>query len=221
VPLIIAGPGIPAGVRVTDIAKTRQIFSTMLEWAGVRPSLVHRSSLTRLWAPGYVPNDPDEPALSELVVMWIEPWGIGKSDNLRFFPVPHGFISVTTREWQLIYRGGRRRSELYHWITDPLEQQNVADLPENQALMKHLKASMISSVERSYRPWRDTGYLEALSGPDFSPDLEALKATPLVDPRPRGAGSVQSLFPQNSETSQSGNKISDEDLLNSLPYDAR
>ena len=85
-------------------------------------------------------------------------------------PAPRGMISITTREWQLIYRPGYRRNQLYHWPTDPLEQQNVADLPENQALVEHLKASLLSIVERSYRPWRDTGYLVALSGPDFSPD---------------------------------------------------
>src|SRR5208282_1068903 len=73
VPLIIAGPGIPAGVRVADIATTRQIFSTALELAGMKEAIVHRSSLTRKWMTSYVPRNPDEPTLSELVVMWVEP----------------------------------------------------------------------------------------------------------------------------------------------------
>ena len=106
-------------------------------------------------------------------------------------------ISITTREWQLIYRPGYRRNRLYHWPTDPLEQQNVADLPENQALVEHLKASLLSIVERSYRPWRDTRYLLAISGPDFSPDLEAIKSIPSLpgDPLlPLGAGAAQSFF---------------------------
>ena len=34
VPLIIAGPGIPTGVRVTDIARTLQIFATVLDGQG-------------------------------------------------------------------------------------------------------------------------------------------------------------------------------------------
>ena len=52
VPLIIAGPGIPAGVRVKDIARTRQIFATALELAGVKGAVLRRTSLTRLWSPG-------------------------------------------------------------------------------------------------------------------------------------------------------------------------
>ena len=221
VPLLVAGPGIPAGVRVTEIARTRQIFATVLELAGVKQALVRRASLTRLWAPGYVPKNPDEPTLSELVVMWMEPWGKGKSDNTPFLSAPHGFISVTTREWQLICQHGPRRNELYHWCTDPLEQQNVADLPENQALVNHLKTTMLSVIERSYRPWRDTDYIEGLRGPDFSPDEEARKSArsvPRTSLLPPGPGALQSLFPPNPETPQPETKKPDEDLLRSLPY---
>ena len=49
VPLIIAGPGIPQGVRVRDIARTRQIFSTALEMAGMKSAVLRRNSLMRLW----------------------------------------------------------------------------------------------------------------------------------------------------------------------------
>ena len=209
-PLIIAGPGIPAGVRVTDIARTWQIFATALEFAGMkRGDVLRRTSLTRLWTPGYAPNTPDEPILSELL------------DNTPL-PFPQGLISVTTREWQLIYRPGYRRNRLYHWPTDPLEQQNLAGLPDNQALVERLKESLLSIVERSYRPWRDTGYLQALSGPDFSPDMEAIKpvaALPGAPLLPPGAGAAQSLFPPNPESPESRNP--DKELLESLPYGAR
>jgi arylsulfatase A-like enzyme len=220
VPLIIAGPGIPAGVRVTDIATTRRIFSTALEFAGVKGAILHRSSMTRLWAPGYVPNNSDEPTLSELVVMWIEPWGTDKSNKTIFLPAPHGSISITTQKWQLICGPGFRRKQLYHWPTDPMERQNVADLPENQAILEQLKESLLSIVERSYRPWRDTAYLEALSGPNFSPGLEALKSIPSLPGGPllpQGIGAAQALFPPNPETP----KNPDQELLESLPYGAR
>ena len=209
VPLIIAGPGIPAGVRVTDIARTWEIFATALEFAGMTRDVLRRTSLTRLWTPGYAPNTPDEPILSELL------------DNTPL-PFPQGLISVTTREWQLIYRPGYRRNRLYHWPTDPLEQQNLAGLPDNQALVERLKESLLSIVERSYRPWRETGYLQALSGPDFSPDMEAIKpvaALPGAPLLPPGAGAAQSLFPPNPESPESRNP--DKELLESLPYGAR
>ena len=96
VPLIIAGPGIPAGVRITDIARTRQIFTTALELAGVKEAVLRRTSLSRLWDPGYAPSNPDEPAISEVL------------DNFAL-PAPQGMISITTREWQLIYRPGYQR----------------------------------------------------------------------------------------------------------------
>jgi arylsulfatase A-like enzyme len=211
VPLIVAGPGIPASVRVTDIARTRQIFSTALEFAGVKEAVLRRTSLARMWSPGYMPRTPDEPTLSEVL------------DNVTSH-APKGMISITTREWQLIYRPGYQRSRLYHWPTDPLEQQDVAELPENQALLEHLKESLLSIVERSYRPWRDPGYLVALSGPNFSPALEALKSTPPLPGGPllpRGVGAPQSLFPPNPETFQSRDRDPDKELLKSLPYDAQ
>jgi len=208
VPLIIAGPGIPARVRVTDIARTQRIFGTVLGWAGVRGAVLRRASLARLWTPGYVPKTPEEPTLSEVLE------NPALTDH-------RGVISITTREWQLIYRPGFRSNRLYHWPTDPLEQQNVAELPENHAVVEHLKESLLSIVERSYRPWRDPGYLVALSGPNFSPALEALKSLPSlpVGPLlPRGAGAAQSLFPPNPETPGSDAGNPDEELLRSIPY---
>ena len=49
VPLIVAGPGIPQGVRVKDAARTTQIFSTALEMAGMKQAVLRHNSLSRLW----------------------------------------------------------------------------------------------------------------------------------------------------------------------------
>ena len=87
--------------------------------------------------------------------------------------------------------------------------------------MEALKANIFSLVERSYRPWRDTRYLEALLGPDFSPDGEARKSarlSPGDSLLPPAPGAVQALFPPNPETTQSKARKPDEDLLRSLPY---
>jgi arylsulfatase A-like enzyme len=211
VPLIIAGPGIPQGVRVRDMATTPQIFSTALEIAGMKRAVLRHNSLSRLWTPGYVPDNPDEPTISEMV-------------DKDASPPSRGLISITTREWQLIYRPDQKRNGLYNWPTDPLEQRNLAGLLENQALLEHLKSSLISIIERSYRPWRDTESLQAFSVSDFSPELEATKTipTPPGGPfLPLEAGAEQTLFVPNPSIPRSMSKIPDKDLLESLPYDAR
>jgi arylsulfatase A-like enzyme len=208
VPLIVAGPGIPAGVRVPDVARTRQIFETVLDWAGVKGDEVRRSSLARVSADGRLPDLADEPAVSELL------------DNTPP-PYPGGLISLTTEEWHFIYRPGVKRNRLYHWPTDPIEEQNRADAPENQALVEQLSARLLSTIRGSYRPWRDTGYLEAVTSNDFSPDREALRLTPsspgspLLPPR---VGAAQALFPPNPEPKEEN---PDRELLESLPYNAR
>jgi arylsulfatase A-like enzyme len=201
VPLIIVGPGIPAGVRIPHTARTRQIFSTVLELAGGKAAVLRRTSLTRLWSPNYVPSNPEEGTLSEL----LDPTPP---------PAPPGMISLTTREWHLTYRRGYGRSRLYHWPTDPLEQQDVSELPENQATVEHLKTYILSILKRSYEPWRDPRYLLALSGLDLSPAPGASRGT---EP-PRGAGAPQTLFSANPESSRSDTKDFDEELLVSIPY---
>jgi arylsulfatase A-like enzyme len=207
VPLVMLGPGIPAGVRISHTAATRQIFSTVLRWAGMDQVVLRQTSLSRMWSDNYRPTNPDEARVSEVI-------------DATPPPAPTGMISLTTREWQFIYNAGNPRNQLYHWPADPLEQQDVADLPENQALVEHLKANLLSIIRRSYRPWRDATYLLALSGPDFSPGLEAGKPIPTLPwgpLLPRGPGSAQTLFPPNPE---SIDKNPDKELLNSLPYDA-
>jgi len=205
VPLIVAGPGIPAGVRISGVAPTRQIFETVLDFAGLRAAVLRRGSLRRAWETGHT---SDEPAVSELM------------DNTPP-PYPQGLISVTTDEWQLIVRPGQKRSRLYHWPADSLEQHNVANREENQAVMAQLKASLLSIIERSCRPWRETAYLAALSDSGFSPDTEAIRLLPSLPwgpLLPQGAGAAQMLFPPNPETRETN---PDEELLRSIPYNAR
>jgi hypothetical protein len=207
-PLIIVGPGVPAGARITSTAGTPQIFPTVLEWAGLKQAVVRQSSLARLWNAHDVANAPDEAALSEII-------------DATPPPESRGMISVTTRDWQLIDQRSARRSKLYHWPTDPLEQHDVSEAPENQATLEALKAKIFSLVGRSSRPWRDTRYLEALLGPDFSPDDEARKSARLFPGDsllPPAPGAPQSLFPPNPETPRFKTRKPDEDLLRSLPY---
>ena len=211
VPLVVAGPGIPAGVRIKDTARTPEIFPTALQMAGMKGKVLQETSLGRWWNPERAPNAPEEPALSELL------------ENTTFAS-PKGLISITTNEWQLIYQPGEHRSQLYHWSIDPLEQQNVADLPENQAIVEQLKEDLFSIAGKSYRPWRNSRYLLALSGPDFSLAPGANKSAPTFPGGlilPQEIGAAQALFPPNPDRHPTGNGNPDEELLESLPYDAR
>lgn len=208
VPLMVAGPRVPAGLRVRDLARTRQIFPTVLEMAGLNQPVLRRSSLSRMWKSDYTPHSPDEPTVSEL----IDP---GPPSQ------PRGMISLTTREWHLIYYTDRRRNQLYHWPTDPLEQHDVAELPDNQALRHHLESVLLDMVRRSYRPWRDTRYLEALSDVNFlfneapQGSTLSLAKTSLL---PAGPGVAQALFSPNPEDSGSESTTPEDDMLRSLPY---
>jgi hypothetical protein len=102
-----------------------------------------------------------------------------------------------------------------------MEERDVSELPENRAVVEHLKSTILSMIERSYRPWRDDRYLLPLTEPDFQRDIAAHKAPPPASRAlhfPQGAGAVQSLFPQNSETPQINTREPDDGLLRSLPY---
>lgn len=51
VPLIIAGPGIPTGVRVRSVVPSRELFSTVLDFTLGLEGAVRQTSLRQLWEP--------------------------------------------------------------------------------------------------------------------------------------------------------------------------
>ncbi len=209
VPLIIAGPGIPEGVRISNVVQTRQLFATVMEMAGLHGPLFDRTSLRRFWTPaGYQGENRDHAMISEV----LDP-----------FPAsgPHGMISLTTDDWHFIYTPSENRTRLYHWRTDPSEQINLASTPEGQKVCAELKERLVIYIKRSYRPWRETRYLLAFAGRDFSPDLEAKKPRLARTDGTTPPGSVQALFGSDPETSIHQQQIPEEEELKSLPYTAR
>jgi arylsulfatase A-like enzyme len=207
VPLVVVGPGVPAGVRIKDTASTRKIFPTVLQWSGMKQPVLLQRSLSRMWGSHYVPVLPEEPTVSE----FLDP---GPPTVAR------GLISVTTREWHFIYYADHQ-SRLFHWPSDPLEQHDVAELPDNQAIVVHLEDDLVSIVGRSYRPWRDVRYLEALSNLNLSIDDVAQTSNPLILGRlllVPAPGAPQALFPPNPESLGAESENSERELLRSLPY---
>lgn len=150
VPLIIAGPGIPKGVRIQHLVRTRELFSTVLDLAGGGKTPFSRESLARFWNPNFTPQPFDDFVISELVPIFNEG---GKE----------AMITLTTPQWQYIYNSNGRQ-ELYDWVTDPLDQTDLAGSADAQVTMVSLRKQLIQLLADSAQPWRDQNYLFARSG---------------------------------------------------------
>ena len=205
VPLIFLGPGIPAGQRITGIARTRELFATVLDLALGESVPLAPFSLRRFWTPGYKPEPRDERAISELVPFLPE-----------FRPV---MASVMTREWHYLH-DSRGRQELYRLTTDPGEKVNLAQEPQCAATLQNLDKILEEDLGHSRRPWRGPEYLLALDRPGFSFHREALFGQAfqfgLIVPN-RPLGTAQALF--NPDLPSTPKPLpSDVDLVNSLPY---
>ena len=207
VPLIIFGPGIPAGLRIQHLARLHEIFPTILDLAlGERPSF-RRTSLRRFWTAGFQPDAFDEVAISELI------------PNLHG-PELKARITLTTREWQYVQdsKGG---DELYRWTVDPEEKMNLVDSPELRGVVSELGARLRREVRFSFRPWRGSEYLFALDQTGFS-FLQAAAFAPRLEAEPvppeLRMGFAQSVFGSGEGPSRRRPSIRDEDLLRSLPY---
>ena len=207
VPLIIFGPGIPAGLRIQHLARLHEIFPTILDLAlGERPPF-RRTSLRRFWTAGFQPDAFDEVAISELI------------PNLHG-PELKARITLTTREWQYVQdsKGG---DELYRWTVDPEEKTNLVDSPELRGVVSELGARLRREVRFSFRPWRGSEYLFALDQTGFS-FLQAVAFAPRREAEPvppeLRMGFAQSVFGSGEGPSRRRPSIRDEDLLRSLPY---
>lgn len=206
VPLIIAGPGIPKGVRVSHIVATRELFSTILNfvYGGKKP--FDRCSLARFWNSSYKPTSFDDAIVSELV-------------PVNDLSAQRAMMSLTTPQWEYIeHRNGRQ--ELYRWTVDPHEQDNLAASPQDQATLKKLRLRLIGLVSNAVGPWRGKPYLQALDKVAGSSRLNLLFPKPFQPGAVGNAdriGIVQAYFDTRQSASTRPSR-SERDLLKSLPY---
>jgi len=206
VPLIIAGPGVPQGVRVSQLVGIRQLFSTVLDLVGAGKTPFSRTSLARFWNPGFKPTPLDDAVVSELV-------------PLTDLDAQRAMISLTTPEWQYIeHRDGRQ--ELYRWTTDPNEQDNLAAAPGEQATLESLHSSLIGLVSDAIGPWRRPDYLRALGSAAGSSRLNLLFPRPFqpgAADNPFRIGMAQTYF-KSQESTPTRPSPAERDLMKSLPY---
>lgn len=141
VPLAIWYPGhVPAGTAVATPVTNAAIPATIMDLLGAgAESQFPQSSLSALWQTGGAPNWPDP--LSELAHNAIS----DKEDQLARALIPTASTgamkSLVTPQWQFITHE-TMGEQLYDWVRDPAESNNLVHQPEGQATAGNLQSRM-------------------------------------------------------------------------------
>jgi len=135
VPLIMAGPGIPAesaGKSTKALAEMVDFYPTLAEWCGLK-------------APGYVSGVSQMPVLKNPATT--NPPRVG-----AFTQYADGYSLRTDRyrytEWGENGKGG---NELYDHESDPTEMKNLAGLANQAAVVKGLSKQLQKRIEEARR----------------------------------------------------------------------
>jgi len=133
VPLILAGPGIQEKGATTDaLTEMVDFYPTLAELCGLK-------------APPYLSGVSLVPVLKD-------PAGAGPREG-AFTQYASGYSLRTDRyrytEWG---EDGSEGAELYDHQSDPQEMKNLADRPEQEALVRQLSARLRTRIEAASRP---------------------------------------------------------------------
>lgn len=128
VPLLIAGPGIPHGLRVTEPVSLVDIFPTVTGLLGIEaPPVVEGIDLSQAWR-GRAPLPTSRPVFFET------DWWLGRADGEWKRAVQRG-------PWKLHYAHPQQAWELYDLASDPGEHEDLAARePEHGAALRALLA---------------------------------------------------------------------------------
>jgi arylsulfatase A-like enzyme len=141
VPLIMRGPGIPAGLRVATPVASVDIAPTLLALAGARaPEPLDGVDLRPLWRE----DEPGDPEARDL-------YGEG-TGGMLFGGASNGvteYPSLRRGPYKIVHEGASDAVALYDLANDPLEQVDVsADAPEMAAAMlERLRARHASAAD--------------------------------------------------------------------------
>ncbi len=141
VPLVIWYPGhVPAGATVATPVTNAAIPATIMDLLGAGAENPFPSgTLSALWQTGGAPNWPDP--LSELAYNAIS----DKEDQLARKLVPTAsrgaMKSLVTSQWQFITHE-TMGNQLYDWVSDPAELNNLIHQPDSQATAGNLQSRM-------------------------------------------------------------------------------
>lgn len=137
VPLIIAGPGVPASGPLDGIAQLIDVLPTLLGLLDLPiPDGVHGLPLQHLWG-GHAAGRQSGAGRTGFDIAFAEvgafPAGMvhdrGRGDNVPFGPPASGrqvdlSVMARTAAWKLVYTPGRETQELYDLRADPGERCN-------------------------------------------------------------------------------------------------
>ena len=124
VPMVVIGPGVPAGVRTDAVTSTVDLAPTFLNLFGAQgPAWLDGRALNGMLASGTEPPDWRTGVVSESLVMSTP----DDPDYEEQSPTP--FTALHTKDWLFVaYSNGER--ELYDEKNDPYELNNLAPRPD-------------------------------------------------------------------------------------------
>src|SRR5581483_8521908 len=135
VPLIVVGPGIPAGTTVDRPVSQVNLPATLLALSGGDGTAFGGIPLNLAWSKSQDVRWPDP--VSELAQWPTDP----KAPNYY-----SALQSIVTPEWQMIV-GGKKGRELYRWRDDRLEVNDLASAAGNEAIASRL----VDALQRAER----------------------------------------------------------------------
>jgi arylsulfatase A-like enzyme len=125
-PLVIAGPGIPAGRETRQFTYLFDIFPTVARLAGVE-----------------LPDPMDGRDLSPLWTGSRTPWR-----DTVFLPFTDTMRSIRDERWKLIVYPRTNHRQLFDLRRDPDERHNLAADPRHAATVARLEKRMIESQKQ-------------------------------------------------------------------------
>ncbi|HEX5484114.1 MAG TPA: sulfatase-like hydrolase/transferase [Terriglobia bacterium] len=203
VPLILSGPGIPAGTRVSDVVPNRRLFATVLDLALGLKGPISQASLRQYWTEGFKPEPAESEAVSELVV-----YSSG-SDPAS--------LSLSTPRWHLI-QNSDGSAELFDRHSDREEKTNLAARPGIEDTVHNLKTGLESRIAYSLLPWRSLASLSPLDKPGATFIQQISKQPFSISGAGLPIGSAQAVFSHQRPSLLPKPNPAEQDILRSLPY---
>ncbi len=130
IPLIIAGPDIPAGKVVDTHASLIDFYTTILEGVGISLNETERSLLGENLFELANNASPDRAIVSEY------------HDG----GVTRGFFMLRHRQWKLVYYAGHE-SQLFDLENDPLEDEDLAHSESHRHILEDCKVKLYEILD--------------------------------------------------------------------------